>query len=154
MKNNTPISTSDENAKSTKGLFSARHKARETALQALYQWLMSAENLKTIEFQFLSHSSAKKIEHAYFQELLHQVPAHLEAIENQFEPFLDFPKAELDPIELTILRMSVYELCYRKDIPFKVIINEALELTKTFGSVEGYKFVNGVLDKVAKHLGK
>lgn len=133
-------------------LFAARHKAREAALQALYQWLMADENLTTIEMQFLVHASAKKIDQIYFRELLHNIPMHLEKIEKQFESVIALPKAELDPIELTILRISVYELLFRKDIPYKVIINEALELTKKFGSVEGYKFVNGVLDKVAKAL--
>ncbi|MBI5447965.1 MAG: transcription antitermination factor NusB [Gammaproteobacteria bacterium] len=120
------------------------------ALQALYQWLMTDENLNAIELQFLTHPSAKKIDQAYFQELLHTIPQKLESIEAQFEPALALPKAELDPIELSILRISNYELLYRKDIPYKVIINEALELAKKFGSVEGYKFINGVLDKVAK----
>ena len=135
-------------------LFAGRHKARAAALQALYQWLIAEDNLHTIESEFLTHSSAKKMDQTYFKELLHHIPAHLHEIEKTFVPYLDRPLTELDPVELTILRISVYELLHRADIPFKVIINEALELTKTFGSVEGYKFVNGVLDKVARVLRK
>ncbi len=138
--------------KNNKVFFAARHKARAAAVQALYQWLMTDENLTTIELQFLTHTATQKMDQIYFQELLHKVPQHLEKIENQFLPFLNLPKSDLDPIELTILRISVYELLFRKDIPYKVVINEALELTKTFGSVEGYKFVNGVIDKVAKQV--
>lgn len=143
--------TKDETApkKNHKPAFAARHKARSAALQALYQWLMADDSLTNIELEFLTHSSAKKIDQLYFRELLHQVPARLEKIETQFGPFLSLPKEELDPVELTILRIGTYELMYRTEIPYKVIINEALELTKTFGSVEGFKFVNGVLDKVA-----
>ena len=113
---------------------------------------MAGESLTTIELEFLTHASARKIDIVYFRELLHNVPAHLTKIETQFEPFLAIPKAELDPIELTILRLAVYEFLYRPELPYKVIINEALELTKTFGSVEGFKFVNGVLDKVAREI--
>src|SRR3990167_130440 len=132
--------------------FSARHKARAAAVQALYQWYMTEESLTNIELQFLTHTATKKIDQIYFRELLHQIPAHLAEIEQQFEPFLALPKAELDPVELSILRLAAYELLYRQEIPYKVIINEALELTKTFGSIEGYKFVNGVLDKTAKAI--
>lgn len=143
MKNDLPP------AKNNKAFFAARHKARAAATQALYQWLMADDSLTTIELEFLTHVSAKKIDIDYFRELLHKVPAHLEKIETQFTSYLNIPKAELDPVELSILRIAVYELLYHPELPYKVIINEALELTKTFGSVEGFKFVNGVLDKVA-----
>lgn len=143
MKSTTPSKGNN------KALFAARHKARFTAVQALYQWLMADEAIQEIELQFLNHKTSSKIDKAYFSELLHGVPAHLEVIEAPIRTFSSIPKEELDPVELTILRISIYELLFRKDIPYKVVINEALELTKTFGSVEGYKFVNGVLDKIA-----
>ena len=135
-------------------LFAARHKARFALVQALYQWHLAQENISEIEIQFLTHTATKKIDKLYFSELLRNIPLHLEELQTQFTSFLDRPLKDLDPVELTILYIGTYELLYRKDIPYKVIINEALELTKTFGSVEGFKFVNGILDKVAKTLRK
>ena len=132
----------------------ARHRARESAVQALYQWEMADENLTEIELQFLLHNSSKKIDQAYFRELLHEIPSRLTEIEESMRPYLTRPLEELDPVELSVLRLSIYELLYHPEIPYRVVINEALELTKRFGSSDGYKFINGVLDKFAKQLQK
>lgn len=130
----------------------ARRHARQYALQALYQWQLSDAAIKEIELDFLVHYIKQKTDLDYFKELIHQVPKQHDELDQHMVPFLSRPIKELDPIELAILRLAIYELAKRIDIPYRVVINEALELTKKFGSVEGFKFVNGVLDQVAKQL--
>jgi N utilization substance protein B len=127
----------------------ARRNARHYALQAMYQWQISSRD---IEAQFIAHQIVKKVDLDYFKELIHSVPEQQEALDQYIIPFLRRPITELDPIELAILRLATYELDSRLDIPYRVIINEALELTKRFGSVEGFKFVNGVLDQIARKI--
>lgn len=130
----------------------ARRNAREYALQAMYQWQISATPLNELEHQFLTREIRKQTDLEYFKELMHAIPKQFDEIDNLMTPFLKRPINELDPVELAILRIAVYELSKRLDIPYRVAINEALELTKRFGSIEGYKFVNGVLDQVARQL--
>lgn len=132
----------------------ARHRAREYAIQALYQWSLTNQTPFEIEEQFISTSTGKRVEHDYLRELIQLIPQHLNELDADFSPFLSRELKDIDPIELSILRLATYELRYRIDIPYLVVIDEALELTKTFGSVEGFKFVNGVLDKTAKNLRK
>jgi transcription antitermination protein NusB len=130
----------------------ARRLAREYALQALYQWQIAHHAPSDIQSQFLAHPFNKKTDLDYFKELLHSIPDHSVELDAYMGPFLNRPIDELDPIELAILRISIYELAKRSDVPYRVIINEALELAKKFGSIEGYKFVNGILDHVARQL--
>lgn len=131
----------------------ARRNARHHALQAMYQWQLSQSPITEIEAQFVAHHlENKKIDLDYFKELIRAVPAQHQELDELMTPFLSRPLNELDPIELAILRLSIYELAKRPDIPYRVVINEALELAKKFGSIEGYKFVNGILDQVAKKL--
>jgi N utilization substance protein B len=128
----------------------ARHNARRYALQAMYQWQLSDATIEHIENEFLRYHIDKKLDLAYFKELIHGVPKHQHEIDKEMQPFIGRLLVEVDPVELAVLRLSTYELIKRLDVPYRVIINEALELTKKFGSVEGYKFVNGVLDRIAK----
>jgi len=128
----------------------ARHKARRYAMQAMYQWQMTGDNIADIEVQFLSEYETKNLDVEYFRELLHGVPANLAELDEQLAQFLDRPLSELTPIEHAVLRVGCYELLNRKDVPYKVIINEGLELAKEFGTVEGFKYVNGILDKIAR----
>lgn len=131
----------------------ARRFARQYALQALYQWQIAHTLPADIEEQFLVHQQmSKKTDLAYFKDLVHAIPEYHEELDQHMIPFLSRPIEELDPIELCILRLSIYELAKRLDVPYRVVINEALELTKKFGSIEGYKFVNGILDHVARKL--
>lgn len=131
----------------------ARRLARQYAMQALYQWQLSHTAPAEIEDQFIRHQKMnKKTDLVYFKELIHGIPDHQDELDNHMNPFLSRPIDELDPIELAILRLSIYELAKRLDVPYRVAINEALELAKKYGSVEGYKFVNGILDQVAKKL--
>lgn len=131
---------------------SARRKAREYALQALYQWHISQASITDIEAEFLIYQIKQKPDFEYFKELLHEIPKNFPELDEAIHPFLKRALTELDPIELTILRIATYELTHRLDVPYRVVINEALELEKKFGSSEGYKFVNGVLDQVAKKI--
>lgn len=132
----------------------ARHRAREYAVQALYQWSLTGQTPFEIERQFIAASTGKRVEQEYLSELIRLIPQHLHELDNDFSRFLSREIKDVDPIERSILRLAAYELRYRIDIPYQVVIDEALELTKTFGSVEGFKFINGVLDKAAKQLRK
>lgn len=132
---------------------SHRSKARHFAMQALYQWQMTRNPLNVIEAEFHADNDMSKVDLEYFHELVHEVPKHLSEIETDFLPFVtDFSLEQLDPITLALLRMSAYELRYRLDVPYKVVINEALRLSKKFGATDSYKFLNGVLDRVAGRL--
>jgi len=130
----------------------ARHKARRLLLQALYQWQLAQQPITEIAVQFAQDENMAKADSAYFQELLRAISAQCQTLDQQFEPFLDRPLQELDPIELTILRLGTYELVQRLEIPYRVVINEAVELAKTFGAEEGHKYVNGILDQVAQRV--
>jgi N utilization substance protein B len=129
-----------------------RTRARRLAMQALYQWDLSGNNLSAIEVQFLEDEDFSKADKDYFHELLHQVPARLDEVEQAFTPHLDRPLKEIDPVERAVLRMASYELMARIDIPYKVIINESVNLAKKFGAEQAYKYINGVLDKTARDL--
>ncbi|HEY9136108.1 MAG TPA: transcription antitermination factor NusB [Pseudomonadales bacterium] len=145
----TPSSSETPGAKVSP---SARRKARRFALQALYQWQMTGNDLNKIELQFHDDNNMRKTDVEYFHELLHKVPANLEKLDVELEPFLDIKKEELGNVELAALRISTYELCMRIEIPYQIVINEGIELAKTFGAEDSYRFVNGVLDKVAKKI--
>lgn len=129
-----------------------RHKARKLAVQAVYQWQMTHDDSADILLQFVATANPKKIDMAYFNELLTGVAQHHAELDGCMQPFLDRAITALDVVELAILRIALYELLHRIDVPYKVVINEALELTKIFGSVEGFKYVNGVLDKTVRTL--
>ncbi len=132
---------------------SHRSKARHFAMQALYQWQMTRNPLNVIEAEFHADNDMSKVDLDYFHELVHEVPRHLAEIETDFLPFVtDLSLEQIDPITLALLRMSGYELRYRLDVPYKVVINEALRLSKKFGATDSYKFLNGVLDRVAGRL--
>ncbi len=130
----------------------ARHRARILAMQAIYQWQFTQEPPTEIEIQFHEDNDMAKVDTAYFTEILHNVPKNLTELDNYIDQAIDRPFHELNPVELAILRIALYELIYRQDVPYKVIINEALQVTKKFGAQEGFKFVNGVLDRLAKIL--
>jgi len=131
---------------------SARRKARKAALQALYQILMAGHTVLDIEVQYVSELDDKKVDIPYFQMLINGVAKQTDELDALFSPYLDRNLAELTPIELCVLRMATFELKEQPDVPYKVVINEALELTKKFGATEAFKFINGVLDKLAPKL--
>jgi len=121
-------------------------------MQSLYQWYMADASLAEIEAQFREEYDFSHVDLEYYQALLHGVPAELDHLEALITPLLDRPQEELDPIEHTLLRMGVYELTQRIDVPYKVVINEAVTLAKKFGATDSHKYVNGVLDKAAREL--
>ncbi len=130
----------------------ARSKARERAVQAIYQWQVTGQSLSDIEQQFTEDQDMSKVKMEYFQELLHEVPAQLKAIDAALAELVDRPLEQVDPVERAILRIGTYELQARQDIPYRVVINESVELAKSFGSEQGHKYINGILDKLAKKL--
>ncbi len=145
----------DEDAqpsKPAKGRIATRRVARSLAMQALYQWHMAGQSLNEIEAQFRVDNDFAGVDGAYFHELLHGVPAAKSELDEALTPCLDIPLADLDPVELAILRLSAYEMAKRVDVPYKVVINEGIELAKVYGATDGHKFVNGVLDKLAPRL--
>lgn len=129
-----------------------KRRARKLALQALYQWMMSGTELTEIEAQFRVANDMNKVNADYFCQLLHDIPAQLKQIEAAFVPFLDRPIESLNPIELTVLRISAFELLHCPEIPYRVILDESVSLAKAFGSQDGHKYVNGVLNNLAHQV--
>lgn len=131
-----------------------RKKSRRLALQALYGWSLTQNSIHDIEAHIFETHAGEKFDKEYFRELLHAIPEHHIFLEQLLTPFLSRKVEELDLIELNVLRIAAFELRDRIEIPYRVVINEALELTKTFGATESFKFVNGVLDKLARDIRK
>ncbi|MFO1388202.1 transcription antitermination factor NusB [Cellvibrio sp.] len=134
-------------------LAATRRMARHYAMQALYQWRMAGSSINAIEAEFRVDNDMSNVDLEYFHEILHGVPEHLSELEAAFEPFLvERSLVELDPVTQALLRMATYELKFRIDVPYKVVINEAVSLAKKFGAEDSHKFINGVLDKTAEIL--
>ena len=127
-----------------------KRRARKLALQALYQWLMSGSELCEIEAQFHVANDMEKVDTAYFCRLLHGVPKQLSALEDALSPLIDRPIQGLNPIELTVLRIGAFELFNCPEIPYRVVLDESITLTKQFGSQDGHRYVNGVLNNLAR----
>ena len=132
----------------------ARRRARECAVQALYSWQLPKNDIADIELQFLSEQEVKDVDIAYFRELLAGVAMQAEKLDALMAPYLSRQLDELGQVERAVLRIALYELSKRDDVPYKVVINEGIELAKVFGAEDSHKFVNGVLDKVAPTLRK
>lgn len=128
----------------------ARSRARRAALQALYQWQMTGQEADEIAAQFEAESTLRHADLAYFLELLRGVPRTVVSLDEQLEPVLDRPVAQLDGVERAILRMGVYELANRRDVPWRVVINEAVDLARIFGAEQSHRYVNGILDVLAR----
>ena len=128
----------------------ARTNARKAAVQALYQWQMTGQSLIEIERQFLEEERLKDAQKSYFNELFHGVPKSLELIDLTLGEFVDRPVDMIDPVERAILRIGVYELINRLDMPYRVVLNESINLAKYFGADGSHKYINGILDKIAQ----
>lgn len=137
----------------------ARTAARKLALQALYQWQLTKQDISIIQMQLLEDpdrliiQSLSKIDVPYFKQILNGIYQQFNELDAAYSPLLDRKFNELDPIELAILRIGSYELKYC-DIPFKVVINESVELAKGFGAEQSHKYINSILDKLAKKIAK
>lgn len=127
-----------------------RHNARVKAMQALYQWDLNQSDIADIDKQFLETQDMRRVDLAYFNELLHGIPGMLDTLDASLQPCLDRPMENLDPIERAVCRIGAYELAERHDIPVRVVINECVEITKKFGADKGHHYVNGVIDKLAR----
>ncbi|OEY66637.1 transcription antitermination factor NusB [Marinobacter sp. X15-166B] len=127
-----------------------RRRARALAMQALYQRHFSKSPIADIEAEFIVDNDMSKVDVAYFRDLLRGVSRAQAELDRIIEPFLDRPLEEVDAIELAIVRIGAYELKHRIDVPYKVVINEGIEMAKRFGGTEGHKFVNGLLDKLSR----
>lgn len=132
----------------------ARRRARRFAMQALYQWQLSGQNLNDIEAQYREEPDMARADVDYFSELLHRIPASIDELDSEYAELAGRETEEIDPIELALLRIATYEFKHHIEIPYKVVIHEAVQLAKTFGANEAYKFVNGVLDSLARRLRK
>ena len=132
----------------------ARRRARECAVQALYSWQVSKNDIADVELQFLAEQDVKDVDIAYFRELLSGVAVNAASLDALMAPVLSRQLDELGQVERAVLRIALFELSKREDVPYKVAINEAIELAKTFGAEDSHKFVNGVLDKVAPTVRK
>ena len=128
----------------------ARTNARKAAVQALYQWQMTGQSLVEIERQFVEEERLKDVQKSYFTELFHGVPKNLSDIDEALNEFVDRPVDMVDPVERAILRIGAYELLHRLDMPYRVILNESINLAKYFGADGSHKYVNGILDKIAQ----
>ena len=132
--------------------FRARARARRCAVQALYQWQLAGQNPKDILNEFVAERELIRVDMDYFRTLTQHIPSCIEDLRSGLEEVLDRDIEGLDPIERAILLIGIYELRHCPEIPWRVVINEGIELAKMFGATEGHKFVNGILDKLAKRL--
>lgn len=127
----------------------ARSRARRRALQAAYAWEISGTPMAQIVAQFEHEQEMTVADLGYFKDLLHGLETHCADIDTSLRPYLDREVEQVDPIERAVLRLATFELLHRPDVPYRVVINEAIEVAKRFGSEYGHTYINGVLDKAA-----
>jgi N utilization substance protein B len=130
----------------------SRHKARRAAVQALYQWQMTEQAPTEIENHFILDHEMDDVDMEYFHHLVREIPLHRHELDDHLLRHLDRAIDDVDPVELACLRIGAYEFEFQPEIPYKVVLNEAVELAKTFGGEQGHKYVNAILDKVALDL--
>jgi N utilization substance protein B len=133
---------------------SPRHRSRELALQGIYQWRITGGDGAAIEKQIHAEKNLGRYDKELFSGLLRGALAQHSDIEALIAPHLDRPLSELSPVEFAVLLLGTFELSQQPEVPYRVVINEAVELAKTFGGIDGHKYVNGVLDKLAAQLRK
>lgn len=136
-------------SKASGGANHGRVRARRCAVQALYQWQMAGQEPRDIVKEFVSDRELVSVDMEYFTGLVSEVPRHFDTLKSDLSPFLDRDWLQLDPVERSVLLIGAYEMRYCLEIPYRVVINEGVELCKMFGTVEGHRYVNGVLDKLA-----
>jgi len=129
-----------------------RHQARRLALQALYQWQVTGDDIGDISSQFVAENDSDKYDIDYFRDLFQGVPTHLDELDRELQSLIDRNIERVDLVERAALRLGVYELLHHPEVPFRVVINESVELAKIFGADKGHRYVNGVLDKVSQKV--
>ena len=127
----------------------AKQKARKLLVQALYSWELGGTDLETIEVNFHLDNDMTKVDGELFKAVLFGVPQNLDTVDSAYQKYLDREEEKLDPVSRAILRLTSYELIFSIEVPYKVAINEGVNLAKTFGPTDAFKFINGVLDRVA-----
>lgn len=130
----------------------ARRRSRKVAMQAVYQWQMTGTELRPLEQEYRVAGALKKTDDEFFSELLRGVLMHAEELDAQLAPLLDRGLDELDRVELALLRLGAYELVHRIDVPYRVVIDEYVELAKGYGAEDSYKYINGVLDRLSRRV--
>jgi transcription antitermination protein NusB len=130
----------------------ARSLSRKLAMQALYQWQLAGQTASELQRQFAAEEGYGDAEEEYFAGLVNGVTTLVAVLDTQLQPLIDRPLAQLDPVERAVLWIGMFELLHRPDVPYRVVINESVELTKRFGATDGHKFVNAVLDRAAREL--
>ncbi|HRQ55826.1 MAG TPA: transcription antitermination factor NusB [Azoarcus taiwanensis] len=130
----------------------ARRRAREFALQGIYQWLLSGNSVPVIEEHIEQATGFDKADREFFVGLMRGAVDQIDELQAEFAPFIHREVHELSPVERAILLLATFELKHHIEIPYRVVINEAIELAKSYGGTDGHRFVNGVLDKLAAHL--
>lgn len=141
----------DSNRKSPRGT-RARSIARKLAMQALYQWQLTKQSAAEIQQQFLEDPESAGVDFEHFSELLTSCISQSDAIATALTPYVDRPLDQLDPVESAILMIGMFELMNRSDIPYRVVINEAVDVCKRFGATDAHKYVNAVLDRAAREI--
>jgi len=131
---------------------SSRHRAREFVVQGLYQFLVGGQDAAAIQIQAESVAGFHKADNAFYLQLLHEALDSIPTLHADITPHISRPWEEISPIERSVLLLGACEFRFHPETPYRVIINECVELTKTFGGTDGHKFVNGVLDKIAAAL--
>lgn len=130
----------------------SRHKARRLALQAVYQWLIADTEVDDLLDQFVRLRNVRGADWEYAEALVRGATAHRDELVAGITPHLDRPLAQLDPVEHAVILLGAFELIHRPDVPYRVAINEGVNLAKAFGATDSYKYVNGILDRLARRL--
>ncbi len=136
----------------SKSVAKARGKARRLTMQAIYQWQMTGDSIADIKQQFVDENPAKSIDADYFSQLVSGVASSISELDPLLEKYMTRSIESVDPVERAILRMATFEFINRLDVPYRVVLNEAVNITKEFCAEKSHTFVNGVLDKVAKEI--
>lgn len=132
----------------------ARRRSRRALVQAVYQWQMADTDTSIVEREFLESEALRKADVEFFSELLRGVLHHVDEVDALFSSYLDRELRSLDQVELAVLRLGAFELRHRIDVPYRVVIDEYVELAKLFGAEDSYKYINGVLDRLARETRK
>ena len=135
-----------------KSVAKARGKSRRLAMQAIYQWQMTGDNISDIKQQFFDENNMAKLDAAFFSEMVSGVASSISELDPLLEKYMTRTVESIDPVERAVLRLASYEFINRLDIPYRVVLNEAVNITKEFCAEKSHTFVNAVLDKVAKEI--
>lgn len=130
----------------------SRHKARRLALQAIYQWLISEPEVEDLLEQFLQMRDLRGADWDFSRDLVNGTTSRRAELESRITPHLDRPLAQIDPVEYAVLLLGAFELIHRPDVPYRAAINEGVNLAKVFGATDSYKYVNGILDRLAREV--